>query len=82
MLGIQMSIISMLLSEFDFLPICRADLAGSRTLLRPLFKIMKSTFFGTLILWTQPKLGTFLAKTTTVQYLNDGLSTSLGTFML
>ena len=28
----QINIIAMLLSEFDFLPIYRADLAGSRTL--------------------------------------------------
>ena len=32
MLSIQINTIAMLLSEFDFLPIYRADLAGSRTL--------------------------------------------------
>ena len=32
MLKRQINIIAMLLSEFDFLPIYRADLAGSRTL--------------------------------------------------
>ena len=32
MLSIQINTMAMLLSEFDFLPIYRADLAGSRTL--------------------------------------------------
>ena len=32
MLSIQINIMAMLLSKFDFLPIYRADLAGSRTL--------------------------------------------------
>ena len=32
MLKIQINTMAMLLSEFDFLPIYRADLAGSRTL--------------------------------------------------
>ena len=32
MLSIQINTMAMLLSEFDFLPVYRADLAGSRTL--------------------------------------------------
>ena len=32
MLSIQINTMAMLLNEFDFLPIYRADLAGSRTL--------------------------------------------------